>query len=670
MTSPAFQVSVLNTHRDFFDYCLGESAAPCLGARVWVPFRTSKRLGIVVGLQAAENPAIVLRPIAGVLDEPPIFPDELLTLCRWISRYYHAPLPQVLSLALPKIYRLGKARVNTALIKNKTENSSTIFQQTTPLPLHPEQQHAVDSISEQLHTYGCYLLHGVTGSGKTEVYLQLVQQVLDNNRQVLILVPEIGLTPQLLTRFSARFNIPMAIIHSHITDTERARAWQSAKENNIKLIIGTRAALFTPMPHLGLIIIDEEHDASLKQMDGVRYSARDAALVRAQLHDIPIILGSATPSLESLHNCDLKKYTKLRLTHKALNNTPLHYQLIDIRNQPLKHGLADATRRVIAEYVEKNEQILIFINRRGFAPVLLCHQCGWMADCAACDSHLTFHRRAKQLICHHCGRSQDVPVHCTACKSDDLLPVGAGTQRVHQALSHQFPDANIIRIDRDEVRNTRVLHERLALIHEGTPQIIIGTQMLAKGHHFPALTLVVVLDSDAGFYNQDFRALERLGQLLTQVAGRAGRDQHPGRVLIQTHLPQHPLLNCLVQEGYDAFTQALRPLRKEAAWPPYTFLALIRAHGKTMESLLCFLNEIKAILLNTALLNNNLISVLGPAPAPLGRKAALYHMQLLVKSPARKALHAALDHLREQVKIKPIARSVRWSIDVDPIDLA
>ena len=658
-----FQVSVLNTNRDFFDYGLGDTPVPPIGARVWVPFRHSMRLGIVIGHNAAENPAITLRPIAALLDEPPVFPDELLALCRWISRYYHAPLSQVLSLALPKLYRLGKPMINTACKKNQPTESNADLPNATPLPLHLEQQYAVDLISEHLHTYGCYLLHGVTGSGKTEVYLHLVQRVLALHGQILILVPEIGLTPQLLTRFSERFQVPIAVIHSHVTDTERVRSWQLAKENHIKLIIGTRAALFTPMPNLGLIIIDEEHDASLKQLDGVRYSARDAALVRAQLQDIPIVLGSATPSLESLHNCDLKKYTKVRLTHKALNKTQLHYQLIDIRNQPLKHGLAKATRQVIADYVEKQQQVLIFINRRGFAPVLLCHQCGWMADCVACDSHLTFHRRKKVLICHHCGLTQNVPTHCQTCKSDDLLPIGAGTQRVHQALSSQFPTANIIRIDRDEVRNTRVLHERLALINEGTPHIIIGTQMLAKGHHFPALTLVVVLDTDAGFYNQDFRALERLGQLLTQVAGRAGRDQHPGRVLIQTHLPQHPLLNQLVQHGYDAFTDALLPLRKEAAWPPYSFLALIRAHGKQTPPLLDFLHKIKTIL------ENELITVLGPAPAPLARKAALFHMQLLVKSHVRKDLHTALTRLRDYLKTVPASR-VRWSIDVDPVDLA
>jgi primosomal protein N' (replication factor Y) len=664
LTEPTLQISVLSTNRDFFDYCLHDDMPlPQPGSRVWVPFRTSQRLGIVVGHEPAENRSIKLRPIASVFHEEPIIPQELLALCRWISRYYHAPLAQVLALALPKIARLGKPLIN--LKQKKNCPPPLIYPpKLPPLSLHPEQQNAVDTISQHWHTYGCYLLHGVTGSGKTEVYLHLIEHVLSQNGQVLILVPEIGLTPQLLNRFNERFHVPIAVIHSHITDTERARAWQLAKENTIKIIIGTRSALFTPMPSLQLIIIDEEHDASLKQMEGVRYSARDAALIRAQLLEIPIVLGSATPSLESLHNCEAQKYTKLRLTHKALNTRPLHVQLIDIRNQPLKHGLAEITQEIIAEYIEKKEQVLIFINRRGFAPVLLCHQCGWMADCKACDCHLTFHRRAKQLLCHHCGGSYGIPSHCPTCKSDDLIPVGAGTQRIHQALAQRFPSTHIVRIDRDEVRSTRVLHEQLSQIQEGAPQIIIGTQMLAKGHHFPLLTLVVVLDTDAGFYNQDFRALERLGQLLTQVAGRAGRDQHPGRVLIQTHFPQHTLLNRLVQHGYDAFTDALLPLRQGAEWPPYTFLALIRAHGKTKAALTFFLNNIKKQLLSEPL------SLLGPASAPLARKAGNHHMQLLIKSNARKPLHQGLNRLREHLKNTSIDRRVRWSIDIDPIDLA
>jgi primosomal protein N' (replication factor Y) len=522
----------------------------------------------------------------------------------------------------------------------------------------------VERITSALQSYRCFLLQGVTGSGKTEVYLQVVAQVLALGRQVLILVPEIGLTPQLLARFTLRFKVPMAVIHSNLNDTERQVAWQLAKEGLVKLIIGTRAAIFTPLPTLGLIVIDEEHDNSLKQMEGVRYSARDTALMRAHANNIPIILGSATPSLESIHNCQLEKYQLLRLNHKAMVSTPLHYQLIDIRNQFLQQGIAESVLQTITTHLEQHNQVLVFINRRGFAPVLLCHQCGWMADCTACDSHLTLHRSVGQLICHHCGLTQSIPIQCKACKSRDLVPVGLGTQRVYDYLSSQFPKTEVLRIDRDAINTKHGLEEQLNLIHRGEAQLIIGTQMLAKGHHFPRLTLVVVLDADTGFFNQDFRALENLGQLLTQVAGRAGRAQHPGQVLIQTHIPQHPLLTTLISQGYDAFANELLVSRKAARLPPYHFLALIRAQAKNEAILLQCLHTLKKQLIT------DMITVMGPAPAPLARKANQHRMQLLITSPSRKKLQITLTELRAWLTINnKVTNGVRWNVDVDPMDL-
>ncbi len=661
MTALVLQVSVLNTNRDSFDYYANENLpTPCIGARVWVSFRNKTRLGIIVGIGTSSNYP-TLKPITSIIDDTSLFTDELLALCRWISRYYHAPLAQVMALALPKRYRLGKM---PSTRQRKLMESLPDDCNPEELTLHQEQQHAVDTIKQHWGGYHSYLLQGVTGSGKTEVYLHITAHALNEHKQVLILVPEIGLTPQLLGRFKAKFkHIPIAIIHSHITDTERAHTWKSAKDNQTKIIIGTRSALFTPMPQLGLIIIDEEHDPSFKQMDGVRLSARDAALIRAQLQDIPIILGSATPSLESLYNCEINKYTKLRLTTKARNQFQTQYQLIDIRNQTLHHGLAEPTLKTIQTYLEKQLQILIFINRRGFSPVLLCHQCGWIADCTACDSHLTLHRHKQQLICHHCGVVHHVPKACQSCQSTELLPIGSGTQRVEEGLATQFPNINIARIDRDEIKNTQNLHHHLASILEGTPQIMIGTQMLAKGHHFPKLALVIVLDTDAGFYNQDFRALERLGQLITQVAGRAGRAEHSGHVLIQTHVPQNPLLNQLIQHGYETFTKLLFTQRQDAGWPPYTHLALIRAHGKNISELLDFLHNIKKMLTHRGL------ELLGPAPAPMARKASKFHLQLLIKAKTRRTLHGALSDLNI-LQTNPPKHTIRWSIDVDPIDLS
>jgi len=722
-----YKICIPHTNRDFYDYEASADQNPCIGSRVWVPFRNQKKLGIVVNKGPAEKSGATLKVINELIDSEPVFDREILALCWWIAGYYQSPLSEVLPLAFPKKYRLGqscqlpmgdfyqlsmpvdlalaaiparakKQRELVTLLGEQTKpiakqtltqagfNSSQILsllsaqiltlsqeiliphkplQALTPaLPLNPEQAVAVTAILEQLHHYQCFLLQGVTGSGKTEVYLQVIAQVLEAGKQVLILVPEIGLTPQLLSRFTARFSQSIAVIHSSLNETERQIAWQLAKENRVQMVIGTRSSVFTPMPNLGLIIIDEEHDASLKQMEGVRYSARDTALMRAHLANIPIVLGSATPSLESLYNCKQKKYQLLRLTHKALTSTPLHYQLIDLRSQVLNNGLAQQSLHLINEHLQNNNQVLVFINRRGFSPVLLCHQCGWMADCRACDSHLTLHKQSGQMICHHCGLTQRTPMHCASCQSKELVPVGAGTQRIHEFLSSHFPNTSVLRIDRDEVRKKNSLDAHLDKINSGEAQLIVGTQMLAKGHHFPRLSLVVVLDADAGLYNQDFRAIEHLGQLLTQVSGRAGRAEHAGQVIIQTHLPNHPLLNLLIQQGYDDFADALLTTRQEAQLPPFHYLAVIRAQANAVSTVLKFLHETKKQI------QIHPISVMGPAPAPLARKANQHRMQLLIKSPTRKALKNTLTQLREWLTITKLKSGVRWNVDVDPMDLS
>lgn len=721
-----YQVCIPHTHRDCFDY-VAEGLNPSIGVRVWVPFRKQTRLGVVIGKINSVYDVTSLKNIHTVIDEQPLIDETMLTLCSWIANYYQSPLSEVLPLALPKKYRLGepcqlptgdfyhlalpvdeakkripaRAHKQLELIEflsgqkepvakhrltergfNSTQLCNLLAAQvislsqqimlpenaeaslSSPLTLNLEQAVAVAAITEALHQYQCFLLQGVTGSGKTEVYLQVIAQVLAQQKQVLVLVPEIGLTPQLVSRFTARFKQPIAVIHSSLNETERQVAWQLARESKVQMVIGTRAALFTPMPNLGLIVIDEEHDASLKQMEGVRYSARDAALMRAHLANIPIILGSATPSLESMHNVRQKKYTLLRLNHKALSITPLHYQLIDLRSQTLQHGLAATTLHVIKEHLRKQNQVMVFINRRGFSPVLLCHQCGWMADCRACDSHLTLHKQLGQMICHHCGLTQKTPSHCQSCQSMELIPVGAGTQRIHEFLSAYFPNTEVVRIDRDAVRKKNALNEHLNKIHQGEAQLIVGTQMLAKGHHFPRLSLVVILDADAGLYNQDFRALEHLGQLLMQVSGRAGRADHDGQVLIQTHLPNHPLLNLLIQQGYDSFADALLTTRQQAQLPPFHYLAIIRAQGKVAGSVLKFLHAAKEQMLEHS------ITVMGPAPAPMPRKANQYRMQLLLKSSSRKKLKNVLTQLREWLMGNKLSNGVRWNVDVDPMDLS
>lgn len=717
-----YQVSIPNTLRDFFDYL--PAALPVQpGCRVLVSFRGKECIGLVIGEGTSSLPVEKLKPILAIIDEEPLLDGHILDLARWVSHYYQSYFAQIITLVLPKKARrvstgmrrtephyllaLPIAQITQQLPKaarkqralaeflaqsNEPTSIETIqaagfnrqnlsalvasnyvicrepapphYELQAPLNLNTEQDEAVSLIRQHLHHYQCFLLQGVTGSGKTEVYLHLTAQVLAAGKQVLILVPEIGLTPQFIARLQQRFNEPMAIIHSALNETERFLAWESARKNKIRLILGTRAAVFTPLPLLGLIIIDEEHDTSLKQMEGARYSARDTAIVRAQFCNIPIILGSATPSLESIYNCQQQKYQRLYLTQKAMTAQPLFYNIVDLRNGNLQHGLAGLTLQRISEHLQRGNQVLVFINRRGFSPVLLCHQCGWMADCRACDSHLTWHRLANQLICHHCGFAVARPQHCSNCRSKELIPVGVGTQRLHEFLRDYFPETAILRIDRDEVGKKDAFAQRLELINNGSAQLIVGTQMLAKGHHFPNLTLAVIVDGDSGFYSPDFRASEQLGQLLVQVSGRAGRAQKAGEVIIQTHAPDQPLLKTLVQQGYDVFAENLLTLRHQTGLPPYYFLAALHAQGRHEDVLKRALMQMKHFLQNFQ------VSILGPAPATLARKANYYRMQILIKAPQRKYIQTALTALREWITINKLFTNIRWTIDVDPLDLA
>ena len=718
-----YHISVLQTNRDYFDY-IGPVGLQ-IGTRVWVPFRQSTQIGIITGIQENQVPRSGLKEILSVLDTEPVLTDEILRLCRWISHYYQASLALVLRFALPKLYREGKPLESAMevfyelavpedqsvlissraakqkqcvdyLLEHGAKNkehlvqagfSSAILQalveknivlqrnesvkpkitmQTllAPLTLNAEQIDAYTTIMAQIHHFHCFLLQGVTGSGKTEVYFHVIEQILAQGKQVLVLVPEIGLTPQLRQRFQERFAQPLMVIHSQMSDGERQQAWLWAYKQQIQLVLGTRSALFTPMPKLGLIIIDEEHDSSLKQMDGVRYLARDAALMRAHFNQIPIILGTATPALESLANADKGKYTRISLSKKALNTFPLHYQIVDLRSQSLLHGLATATYLAIERHLAQNHQVMIFINRRGFSPVLLCHACGWKAACPHCDACLTVHRSAKQLLCHHCGHQQSQMDTCPACQGRELIFMGTGTQRLEEGLAVVFPKTNILRIDRDTVQHKQAWGEHLHQIETGQAQLIVGTQMLAKGHHFARLTLVVILDADYGFYDPDFRALERLGQLITQVSGRAGRAEVPGEVVIQTHIPDHPLLNTLIQSGYDVFAQELLQARREAQLPPFSHMALLRVQGKYPEKVLQCLHAIKQQPKAAGLM------IMGPAPAPLAKKAGQHRMQLLFKSGSRQVLQTYLTALRDWISSSKLTSGLRWSIDVDPIDLA
>ncbi len=541
--------------------------------------------------------------------------------------------------------------------------------------LNTEQKQAVDAINQHTETLasknqqgnyaGIHCLFGVTGSGKTEVYLALASRVLANHQQILLLVPEISLTPQLTQRFTAHLDTPVAVLHSGLNSTQRYAAWYAAGCGEARVVIGTRSSIFTPMPDLGLIIIDEEHDGSYKQQDGFRYNARDLAMVRARHKRCPVVLGSATPSLETLNNINEQRY-HVHYIHQRANRRALPtVQLVNLCSQRLHEGLSEQLISKIKQHLQQQGQILLFINRRGFAPLLMCHHCGWTTRCHRCDANMTYHKKHHQLRCHHCGSQRPVPEHCGDCGSREIIAMGSGTERIETFLQTQFPQTRVNRIDRDTTRNKGALQKKLQQAHSGESGILVGTQMLAKGHDFPGVTLVAILDTDQALYSADFRAAEHLAQLITQVSGRAGRAEKPGEVLIQTHHPEHPFLQTLLHQGYAHFAQTALVERKAADLPPSLHLILIRSESMGINDAREFLSDAVAQL---STMTTTQIDLFGPIPAPMERRAGRYRYQLMLQSKQRKPLHQLLSNwLPTLVKLKS-ARKVRWSIDVDPYD--
>ena len=530
--------------------------------------------------------------------------------------------------------------------------------------LSAAQAEAVQRIRASFGQFTPWLLQGVTGSGKTEVYLRLAAEVLGRGQRVLVLVPEIGLTPQLLERFRARLRCPLAVLHSGLSDQERLAAWRAAFGAQAGVVIGTRSAVFAPVPQLGLIVVDEEHDASFKQHDGgFRYSARDLAVRRAQRAGVPIVLGSATPSLETLHNAETHRYQRAWLPYRAREAAPPRLALVDLRAHPARNGLSTPVVQAIERHLAADGQVLVFLNRRGYAPTLLCTACGWVAPCGACDARLTVHQAAQRLRCHHCGADAPLPARCPQC-GFALKPVGQGTERIAEALAELFPQAALVRLDRDVVRHREDLQSAITQIRCGAARILIGTQMVTKGHDFPNMTLVAVLNADQGLFSSDFRAPERLAQTIVQVAGRAGRGTRAGEVLIQTEFPDHPLLAHLLAEGYEGFARTALAERAEACWPPFSRLAAVRDSATSAPEALQFLSEARQIAGRPAR-----VKLLGPVPAAMAKRAGRYHAQLLLESPERAALHSFLDAWLPRLEQLPSARRVRWALDVDPLEL-
>jgi len=644
-----------------FDYLWPEQATclPAPGMRVEVSFGHRIMVGVVHAVQAHSD-IQRLKAVLSVLDEKPLLGPDLLKLIDFVSRYYHAPIGEVFVTAMPP-------QLRKKITKSKTKvTKATIAPEICHIipDLNFEQKAAFEAISEKLHLFSTNLLFGVTGSGKTEVYLALIEKVLAEAGQVLVLVPEIGLTPQLLSRFQARFGEKVLVLHSALTEEARLKAWKQASAHEVQVVIGTRSSVFTPMSHLKLIVIDEEHDASFKQQDGVRYHARDVAIARAKNQNIPIVLGSATPSLESLANVYQNKYAVFSLQQRAQHSAMPSIELLDIRHKNLTSGLSAPLITAMTEHLARGEQVLIFLNQRGYAPVLWCQECHWQASCVDCDAKMIVHLGASQLVCHHCGKMNRLPAACPGCGAFPLSGVGIGTEQLEHHLATQFPDASILRIDRDTVRTHKMLQQKFNEMRESQgPQILIGTQMLAKGHDLPRLTMVGVVNADGALFSSDFRALERLGQLLTQVAGRAGRRDKPGRVLIQTGAPHHPDLQRLLKLGYEPFAKALLQERQMGLLPPVGKSILLRAESKSEGKALLFLER----LLNRVAPSSE-VMVLGPAPSQMQKRAGFYRAELLLLAETRAKLHAFTQALLP-ILSKPPSHfpKVRWFFDVDPI---
>ena len=552
-------------------------------------------------------------------------------------------------------------------VKRLTQSEASALSQNIPSisdkpTLNQEQQTCVDKVADSLGQFNAFLLEGITGSGKTEVYLHLVEQVLQQKKQSLILVPEINLTPQLISRFEQRFSVPIAVLHSGMNNSQRLLAWQQARDNQVSIIIGTRSALFTPLADPGLIIIDEEHDSSYKQQDNFRYHARDLALVRAKRLNIPLLMGSATPSLESLYNCQQERYQLLKLTQRAGDAKPPAIQLLDVRRRPMQEGLSDHFIELMHKHLANKSQVLLFLNRRGYAPALLCHDCGWVMPCPRCDAQLTYHHHRNLMRCHHCGHETRTPSACPECQCEELINIGIGTERLEKHLQTIFPDHNISRIDSDTTSRKGSLDKKLEEAHSGESDILIGTQMLAKGHDFPHVTLVGILDVDGSLFSSDFRAPEFMAQQIVQVAGRAGRAEKPGQVMIQTHHPEHPLLQTLLHNGYPAFANSALEERQQACFPPYSALAILRAESTQQYLPPKFLQQAFDLISSW----QPTIELFGPFPSPMERRGGRYRYQLLIQTNKRADLHHCLKQIVPALETLPDANKVRWSIDVDP----
>lgn len=733
LTDKYVQVAIPVPMRQLFTYKvpaqLTEKALQ-LGERVIVPFGARQVVAIILSIdETTEYSPEKLKSVLTRVNDNFNFSPKLLQFIQRCSDYYHHPIGDVFQQALPVLLRqikqpdielppiwLVKDSIDEAALTstakrsvkqiellnvirkhqgmtwsqlltlgfnkvqlNALEKKQFIYSKqrdTAPfrwqnknlqsdnrLDLSAEQAVIVATIKEMQTQFSCHLVDGITGSGKTEVYLQAIEQILAQNKQVLVLVPEIGLTPQTLSRFEQRFNVPISLHHSGLNDKERLQTWLEAQRGTAAIVIGTRSAIFSPLHKLGLIIVDEEHDASFKQQDSFRYHARDIAILRARQLNIPIILGSATPSFESLHNALSGKYHYHQLRKRAGNASTAKISLIDVAQQQMEHGLSGTLKQAIKNTLARGEQALIFLNRRGYAPAINCQECHWIADCQRCNKPYTLHQGQGLLICHHCASQKRIPHQCPCCGSVRIKPLGQGTEQLEEKISALFPDYSTVRIDRDSTRKKGALAKLLNEVSEKEHQLLIGTQMLAKGHHFPDVTLVAVLDVDGALFSYDFRAAEHMAQLLVQVSGRAGRASKPGKVMVQSNFPDHPLLQDLIHNGYQHFAKQALIERQQALLPPFSFQALFRAEANYPSYPEKFLRTLSETPLNGC-------QFAGPVPAAMEKKAGKFRFHLIVQAKSRKQLHHAVFNLIHQSTNNEWHTKVRWTVDIDPMDLS
>ncbi|GAA5163463.1 primosomal protein N' [Viridibacterium curvum] len=711
-----------------FDYLCEQGAGLSVGLCARVPFGPGEKTGVIVALDPADAPPRdKLRPVREVLRELPPLPASWLALAEFAARYYQHPLGEVISTALPpgirRAARLPReddpilaatAAGRTALAASKRLTRAlaavslvasagpmrrgAMLTQLGGLPgaaseglrdarnkgwlevvaaasditafdvmsLNSEQAEAVAAVEAELGRFASFLLFGITGSGKTEVYLQLIAKTLARGQSALMLVPEIGLTPQLLERVAGRFpGARIVALHSGLADGARSRGFVQALQGEVDIVLGTRLSVFVPLARLGLIVVDEEHDASFKQQEGLRYSARDLAVWRARNESLPIVLGSATPSLETWLHADAGRYTRLTMGRRAVAESPPDTRIVDTRRIKLDQGLSPRLVAAIGARLERGEQSLIFLNRRGYAPVVACPSCDWISACEHCSANMVFHQADAILRCHHCGAESKVPRSCPTCGSHDVHAFGRGTQRLEERIGEYFPAARILRVDRDAIKTPAQWEVVRDQISAGEVDILVGTQMLAKGHDFPRLTLVGIVGADASLYSSDYRAPERLFQQLMQVAGRAGRAELPGEVLIQTGFAEHPLFLKLVGQDFPGFAAMQLAERRQAGFPPYSFHAVLRAEADALEQAMGFLAQAR----EQALAMNAPVRLFDPVPMRLVRRARLERAQLLVEADSRPALQGMLNNWTMVLHDMRVPRGVRWHLDVDPADL-